>query len=56
MTKKDLKDFFLIIWFDGVNMGIRGSFSETFLDFDGDEEMAFLIAKHYERWINGEDI
>lgn len=52
MSKASLKSFFLIIDFDGINLGIRDCWSETWLEFN--EQDALEIRKHWLDWIKGD--
>lgn len=48
---------FIIIPFDGLNMGLAADFNETRLYFDpGELDICFALAEHWTRWINGEDV
>lgn len=53
MRKSELKSFFLIVDFDGINLGIRDNWSETWLEFNNESD-AFEIRKHWLSWILGE--
>lgn len=45
----------MIINFDGWNVGVKGDFHRTWLEFEN-LGLACSIAEHYERWMNGEDV
>ena len=47
--------YFLLINFDGFNLGLKSDFNETYIELDDFIEAA-LIADHWSRWIEGEDI
>ncbi len=45
---------FLIINFDGFDVGVREDFADTRLNFD-DFYDAFYIALHWSNWIDGQE-
>lgn len=48
-----MNTLFIIIDYDGFNVGLKSHFVETFLVFDSLED-ALEIANHYANWIKGE--
>ena len=44
-------EYFTMIDNDGINLGIRNSFSETWLEFDNEEEEAVLIILEWNKFI-----
>lgn len=46
---------FLIIDYDGWNIGVRDFFNETRLEFPTAEE-AFEVARWWDAWISGVDL
>ena len=47
-----LDNFFLIIDFDGINLGIKSDWAKTYLEFENAEE-AEQIGTHWSLWIMG---
>lgn len=51
MTNADDNSPFLIINFDGFNLGFADCFGATFFELDSLEDCE-LIAEHWNKWIN----
>ena len=52
MKPRTFNSFFLIIDFDGINVGVRDSWNQTYLEFS-DMQEAQEIAFHWLGWICG---
>lgn len=48
----NMSDLFLIINFDGYNVGLADDYNETWLEFDTKSD-AYEVAAWYTAWING---
>lgn len=53
--EQGVSQYFYVIPFDPFHVGLKGAFVETFLDFDDCDE-AIEIAKHWDKFLNGEEV